>query len=72
MKYLCSNCSIILSKDDLRLSEEFAIGKLYCWDCLKKNIGKIPKTPNPINDQKLLKEVEEDLIAIAKELKENV
>ena len=71
MKYLCSNCLIILSKDDLRLSEEFAIGKLYCWDCLKNTIGKMPKTPNSINDQKLLKEVEEDLVAIAKELKEN-
>tara|TARA_Y100000294_G_scaffold52593_1_gene49570 strand:+ start:783 stop:953 length:171 start_codon:yes stop_codon:yes gene_type:complete len=55
MKYLCSKCSIVLSKDDLKLSEEFAIGKLYCWDCLKKNIGKIPKTPNPINTKNFLK-----------------
>ena len=41
MKFLCSSCSIELTKNDLLLSEQTPIGKLYCSDCLDKEIGKI-------------------------------
>ena len=41
MKFLCSSCSIELTKNDLLLSEQTPIGKLYCSDCLDKEIEKI-------------------------------
>ena len=41
MKFLCSSCSIELTKGDLLLCEQTPIGKLYCSDCLDKEIEKI-------------------------------
>jgi hypothetical protein len=41
MKFLCSSCSIELTKGDLLLCEQTPIGKLYCSDCLDKKIEKI-------------------------------
>jgi len=32
--YICSNCNIELTNDDLEACEIVAIGKLYCQDCL--------------------------------------
>ncbi len=32
--YICSNCNIELTEDDLNACEVVAIGKLYCEDCL--------------------------------------
>ena len=32
--YICSNCNIELSKEDLEACELVAVGKLYCQDCL--------------------------------------
>ena len=32
--YICSNCNIELTKDDLDACEVVSIGKLYCEDCL--------------------------------------
>ena len=40
MIFLCSNCTIPLTKDDLSLCEEVPIGKLYCTDCLDNQIKK--------------------------------
>ena len=34
MNYLCSNCDIALSQDDLDSCEIVSVGKLYCEDCL--------------------------------------
>lgn len=68
MKYFCSECSRVLSKDDLKLSGDFTIGKLYCFDCLKKDATKLTKLPkNHEKYEAYLKRVEEELVAIAKE-----
>ena len=40
MIYLCSDCSIELTPDDLILCEQVPIGKLYCSDCLDHQIKK--------------------------------
>ncbi len=32
--YICSNCNIELTEDDLEACEIVSIGKLYCQDCL--------------------------------------
>ena len=32
--YICSNCNIELTNDDLKACEIVAVGKLYCQDCL--------------------------------------
>jgi len=76
MKYYCSKCSIALSKDDLKFSREFVNNKIiYCFDCLKKNIGKI--TEKTTNNEKYkacreayYKTVEDELVKIAGELSE--
>jgi len=36
MDYLCSECSIELSKFEIQLNREFPIGKLYCSFCQYK------------------------------------
>ncbi len=36
MDYLCSECSIELSKFEIQLNREFPIGKLYCSFCQSK------------------------------------
>ena len=43
-KYICSRCSVGLSKKDKKLSEQWPFGKLLCFDCLIK-VGdlKLPK-----------------------------
>ena len=33
LDYLCSECSIELSKFELQLNREFSLGKLYCSFC---------------------------------------
>jgi len=33
LSYLCSECSIELSKFELQLNREFSLGKLYCSFC---------------------------------------
>ena len=73
MKYLCSNCSIELSKNDLRVSDEYCLG-LLCWDCLcRKNICIENKLKHSqiarllgVTDDEFISEIEEterDLIA---------
>lgn len=32
--YICSNCNIELTKEDLEACELVSVGKLYCQDCL--------------------------------------
>ena len=32
--YICSNCNIVLTNDDLEACEIVSVGKLYCQDCL--------------------------------------
>ena len=36
MDYLCSECSIQLSKFEIELSELYPVGKLYCEFCQSK------------------------------------
>jgi len=36
MNFLCSECSIELSKDEIELNTKFPIGKLYCEFCQNK------------------------------------
>ena len=36
LSYLCSECSIELSKFEIQLNREFPIGKLYCSFCQSK------------------------------------
>ena len=74
MKYYCSKCSLALSKDDLKLSREFVNDKIYCFDCLKKNMGKIVKKATSDENYKACrkayyKTIENELVEIAKELK---
>ena len=74
MKYYCSKCSRALSKDDLKLSREFVNDKIYCFDCLKKNMGKITKKTTSDKKYKAcrkayFKTLENELVEIAKELK---
>ena len=74
MKYYCSKCSLALSKDDLKLSREFVNDKIYCFDCLKKNMGKIVKKATSDENYKACrkayyKTLENELVEIAKELK---
>ena len=74
MKYYCSKCSLALSKDDLKLSREFVNDKTYCFDCLKKNMGKIVKKATSDENYKACrkayyKTVEDELAKIARELK---
>ena len=74
MKYYCSKCSRALSRDDLKLSREFANDKIYCFDCLKKNMGKIVKKATSDENYKACrkayyKTIENELVEIAKELK---
>ena len=74
MKYYCSKCSQALSRDNLKLSREFVNDKIYCFDCLKKNMGKI--TEKSTSDEKYKacrkaysKTLENELVKIASELK---
>ncbi len=74
MKYYCSKCSRALSRDDLKLSREFVNNKIYCFDCLKKNMGKIVKKATSDENYKACrkayyKTLENELVEIAKELK---
>ena len=74
MKYYCSKCSRALSRDDLKLSREFVNDKIYCFDCLKKNMGKIVKKATSDENYKACrkayyKTLENELVEIAKELK---
>ena len=74
MKYYCSKCSLVLSKDDLKLSREFVNDKTYCFDCLKKKAGKIVKKATSDENYKACrkayyKTIENELVEIAKELK---
>lgn len=74
MKYYCSKCSQALSRDDLKLSREFVNDKIYCFDCLKKNMGKITKKTTSDKKYKAyrkayFKTLENELVEIAKELK---
>ena len=74
MKYYCSKCSRALSRDDLKLSREFVNDKIYCFDCLKKNMGKIVKKATSDEIYKgcrkaYYKTIENELVEIAKELK---
>ena len=43
LSYLCSECSIELSKFELQLNREFPIGKLYCSFCQSKKEREIIK-----------------------------
>ena len=74
MKYLCSNCSVVLSKEDLKQCEVYALGKLYCFNCLSKQVSKFNTFSDykvlKMNDEefeKHLKETEEDLVGTMKE-----
>ena len=74
MKYYCSKCSRALSRDDLKLSREFVNDKIYCFDCLKKNMGKIVKKATSDENYKACrkayyKTLENELVEITKELK---
>jgi len=41
MDYLCSECSIQLSKFEIELNELYPVGKLYCEFCQSKYERKI-------------------------------
>tara|TARA_E500000081_G_scaffold153544_1_gene188121 strand:+ start:1376 stop:1585 length:210 start_codon:yes stop_codon:yes gene_type:complete len=43
MDYLCSECSIQLSKFEIELNTKFPIGKLYCEFCQSEKERKIIK-----------------------------
>ena len=43
MEYLCSECSIQLSKFEIELNELYPVGKLYCEFCQSKHERKIIK-----------------------------
>ena len=43
LSYLCSECSIELSKFELLLNREFPIGKLYCSFCQTRKEREIIK-----------------------------
>jgi hypothetical protein len=73
-KYVCGRCSIGLSKQDMRLSKEYAFGKLLCFDCLCK-IGNF-ELPEEIKHSKLFRllggtdeEFENELIKSENKLK---
>ena len=67
MDYLCSECSTQLSDFEMRLNQQFPIGKLYCEFCqnLKERelIKKLSEGISDLSfyDYKDLKEFEEDL-----------
>ena len=43
MNLLCSECSIQLSKQDLRLNKSYPIGRLYCDWCQTRKERKLIK-----------------------------
>ncbi len=43
MDYLCSECSVQLSKFEIQLNELYPVGKLYCEFCQSKHERKIIK-----------------------------
>ena len=43
MDYLCSECSVQLSKFEIQLNELYPIGKLYCEFCQSKKEREIIK-----------------------------
>ena len=43
MNLLCLECSIQLSKQDLRLNKSYPIGKLYCYWCQTRQERKLIK-----------------------------
>ena len=43
MDYLCSECSVQLSKFEIQLNELYPIGKLYCEFCQSEKERKIIK-----------------------------
>ena len=43
MDYLCSECSVQLSKFEIELNELYPVGKLYCEFCQSKHERKIIK-----------------------------
>ena len=43
MDYLCSECSIQLSKFEIKLNTQYPIGKLYCEFCQSKKEREIIK-----------------------------
>ena len=43
MEYLCSECSVQLSKFEIELNTKFPIGKLYCEFCQSKKEREIIK-----------------------------
>ena len=53
MDYLCSECSIQLSKFEIELNIKYPIGKLYCEFCQSKKKREIIK--------KLAKSIADDL-----------
>ena len=53
MEFLCSKCSIQLSKFEIELNELYPIGRLYCEFCQNKHERKLIK--------KLKKSIESDL-----------
>lgn len=74
-KYICSRCSIGLSKQDIKLSKKYAFGKLLCFDCLCK-IGNF-ELPKEIKHSKLFRllggtdeQFEKDLIKSEEKLKQ--
>ena len=48
MEFLCSECSIQLSKFEIKLNELYPVGKLYCEFCQSKH------------ERKIIKKLEED------------
>jgi len=74
-KYVCSRCSVGLSKQDIKLSKKYAFGKLLCFDCLCK-IGNF-ELPKEIKHSKLFRllggtdeEFEQELIKSENKLTE--
>jgi hypothetical protein len=43
MDYLCSECSVQLSKFEIELNELYPVGKLYCEFCQSKHEREIIK-----------------------------
>tara|TARA_B100001971_G_scaffold133389_1_gene123153 strand:- start:33 stop:281 length:249 start_codon:yes stop_codon:yes gene_type:complete len=73
MNYLCSECSIQLSKFEVELNELYPIGKMYCEFCQNKKereiIKKLVESESDPNDQV---QVVEDKVYLEKEFTEDL
>ena len=73
MDFLCSHCDVQLSSSEMKLNEQFPIGKLLCEFCSNKKerqiIKKIVEIESDPNDQV---QVVEDKVYLEKEFTEDL